>query len=81
MKKNITMLSLILLFLTGFTVQPLPSKASEASWNELNLKANKLYQQGRYSEAGDTSATLTGRSSVFGAFFGSDTFKTVPKPK
>jgi polyhydroxybutyrate depolymerase len=32
-------------------------------------------------QAGDTSATLTGRSSVFGAFFGSDTFKTVPKPK
>ena len=51
MKTNITKLFLILLFLTGFTIQPLPSKASEASWNELNDKAFKLYQQGRYSEA------------------------------
>jgi polyhydroxybutyrate depolymerase len=31
--------------------------------------------------AGDTSAMLTGRSSVFGAFYGSDSFETVPKAK
>ncbi len=40
MKNNITMLFLILLFLlflSGYTVQPLPGKASDASWNELNL--------------------------------------------
>ncbi len=67
MKKNITMLFLLLLFLTGFTVQPLPSKASEASWNDLSLKANKLYQQGRYSEAVKIAAdALTIAEKTFG---------------
>jgi tetratricopeptide (TPR) repeat protein len=67
MKNKIAKLFLILLFLTGFAVQPLPSKASEASWNELNLKAIKLYQQGRYSEAVKIAAdALTVAEKTFG---------------